>query len=86
MAPVKFSDLLNGFESASFGGSLENMEYIGLDAGEVHLVSGEIELEDKVPDDIDTSDRHLAIPHKREFPVVAPASRNQAIFGPAMPA
>ena len=57
MAPVKFSDLLNGFESASFGGSLENMAYIGLDAGEVHLVSGEIELEDKVPDDIDTSDR-----------------------------
>ncbi len=71
MSAVKFTDLLDGFEFSSFTGSVENIAYISLDTGTVHLTSSEpefeLESEIKLPADIHTSDRYVAIPGKNDL-------------------
>ena len=71
MATVKFSDVLDGFEFASFGGSEEIIVYISLDTGTVYLTSSEPEFEAEseieLPADIHTSDRYVAIPSKHDL-------------------
>ncbi len=64
MAAVKFDELSLAFDfvsSAPFG---ENNAYVSLDTGQIHWTS-ELGLSDKeVPDDLETSDRYLVVPHK----------------------
>ena len=71
MTTVKFADLLDGFEFASFTGSVENIAYISLDTGNVYLTSSEPEFEAEseieLPADIHTSDRYVAIPSKNDL-------------------
>ena len=67
MVTVKFSDLLDGFEFANFGNSLEIGAFISLDRGTVHLTSSEVKLNEEVPEDLEISDRYIAIPHKNDL-------------------
>jgi hypothetical protein len=64
MPSVKLADLLHGFEFASVEGAFDCAAYISLDTAEVHLSSSDLELEEGVPQGMDSSDRYLAIPNK----------------------
>lgn len=59
MVTVSFSELLDAFEFASFGGPYESRAYVNLDTGSLHCVSDGIELEEDMPEDIDISDRYV---------------------------
>jgi hypothetical protein len=65
--PVKFSEVLDAFEFANVGGTAEFHAYIGLDTGKVYFVSGQDDLDEEVPDDIDESDDYLPLPDKRNL-------------------
>lgn len=67
MTTVLLSDLIDGFYFANAGVPYENSAFIHLDTGAIHLKSSMIELEDEPPDDLETSDRYLAIPYKNEL-------------------
>jgi hypothetical protein len=63
------TELRLAYEFVSTGGFGENKAYLSLDTGKIHLVSdfGDVMEEDEPPDDVETSDRYLAIPHKNEL-------------------
>ncbi len=67
MAAVRFSDVLLGFEFANFGSLLDNSAYISLDRGTVHYAPGDSGLDEELPEDLEASDRYIAIPHKNEL-------------------
>jgi len=67
MVTVSFSELLVAFEFASFGGPYESRAFVNLDTGSLHCISDGIELEEEIPEDIDISDRYLALPHKNDL-------------------
>jgi hypothetical protein len=66
--PIKFSDVQLAFEFANFDGGGASIAYIGLDTGKTYLNSEYIDetLED-IPDDLETSDRYIALPSKRDL-------------------
>ncbi|MDR3529601.1 MAG: UPF0158 family protein [Rhodopila sp.] len=63
---VRFAELLEAFEFANFAHS-ECHAYVCLDTGRVYFVSGQEDLDEDVPDDIEESDDYLAIPDKRDL-------------------
>ena len=67
MVTVKFSELLDAFDFASFGGQYESRAFVNLDTGSLHCISDGIELDEEVPEDLEASDRYLAIPHKNDL-------------------
>ena len=67
MVTVKFSELLDALEFASFNGPIENRAFIDRETGAVYFISDEIEFDEEVPADIDESDRYLAVPHKNDL-------------------
>lgn len=62
--PVKFSELLDAFEFSNVGGTTEYHAYVGLDTGKFYFVTGQDDLDEEVPDDIDELDRYLHMPDK----------------------
>ena len=64
---VKFSDLMDAFEFVSVAGPFDNRAYVDLITGKIYLVSDELELEEELPDDLEESDRYLAVPGKNEL-------------------
>jgi hypothetical protein len=67
IAKVKFSELLDAFEFVSFGVQFEHSAYIDPVTGAIFYVSAGIEMEDEVPDDLETSDQYIAVPHKNDL-------------------
>ena len=67
MAPINYTELRNAFEFVSSGSPFEQMAYICTDTGAIYWVSSTIELEEEVPDDLETSDRYIAVPHKNNL-------------------
>ncbi len=67
MIPIKFSELLDGFEFACLSSEIECRTYIDLHTGLIYCISEEYEEEEKLPDDLETSDRYLAMPDKHEL-------------------
>jgi hypothetical protein len=63
MVRVDYDDLEEAFEFASFSGIVEHYAYISLDTGEIHCFSEDYR-DESVPDDIEDSDRYLALPDK----------------------
>lgn len=63
---VRFSELLDAFEFVNAGMPLENQAYICTDTGTIYLVSSIVDMEE-VPDDIETSDQYLNVPHKNDL-------------------
>jgi hypothetical protein len=64
---VKFSELMDAFDFAAVGSGFDNRAYVDLETGKIYLVSSEFELEEDVPDDLEDSDRYLAVPGKNEL-------------------
>lgn len=46
---------------------MENKAYIFLDTGEIFWTSELNPLEEEIPDDLETSDRYIAVPHKNDL-------------------
>lgn len=67
MVSVKYPDLLDAFEFVSSGAPFEHSAYIHADTGEIYWVSSMMELEGEVPDDLETSDRYIPVPHKNDL-------------------
>jgi hypothetical protein len=67
MPAVKWSELIEAFEFASFGSLTESQAFIDLDTGSVHWISDGINLEEETPADLENSDRYLALPHRNDL-------------------
>lgn len=67
MLTTNFAELRNAFEFVSSGPPDEQNAYICIDTGAIYWVSNTIELEEEVPDDVETSDRYIAVPHKNDL-------------------
>lgn len=67
MTTVKLSDLLYGFEFSSFDGPYETVAYVCRETGTVYCKSEDDSLEESLPDDLETSDRYLALPSKADL-------------------
>jgi hypothetical protein len=46
---------------------MEHSAYISLDTGTIYWASELASLDEELPDDLDTSDRYLVVPHKTEM-------------------
>jgi len=64
MLAVKLEEILFAFEFVGAAPQGENNAYICLDTGQIFWTSEFNPLEEKVPDDLETSDRYLPLPHK----------------------
>ena len=67
MVTVKYDDLAAAFDFVSFAAPMEHHAYISLDTGVIYWISELNPLEEEVPDDLETSDRYLAVPHKNDL-------------------
>lgn len=65
MVTIKYGDLEEALEFVSSGELVEHSAYVSLDTGRIYWVC-EDQPED-VPDDLETSDRYLEIPHKHDL-------------------
>ncbi|TSD89238.1 hypothetical protein FFK22_008290 [Mycobacterium sp. KBS0706] len=66
---VDRAEVRDAFDFVSLGELLGAEAYISLDTGKVYLrtVDGDVMEEDEVPEDVETSDRYIAVPHKAEL-------------------
>jgi hypothetical protein len=68
MVKVKYDDLSAAFDFVSFASPFEHQAFVSLDTGAIHWVSEASPVdEEDLPDDLETSDRYLAIPHKNDL-------------------
>jgi len=69
MVSVIWSEFLETFEFASFSVTSVCTAYVDLETGKLYCVSEDLdpELEEAPPDDLETSDRYLALPHKNDL-------------------
>jgi hypothetical protein len=56
------------FDFVSYAAAMEHNAYVSLDTGKVWWTSDSSDaFDEELPDDLETSDRYLAIPHKHEL-------------------
>jgi hypothetical protein len=68
MVTVKYDDLSTAFDFVSFAGPMEHRAYVSLDTGAIYWISETTPIEeDECPDDLETSDRYIEIPHKNDL-------------------
>jgi ribosomal protein S18 acetylase RimI-like enzyme len=67
MISVKWPELIDAFYFSSVSGSHESGAFIDLHTGTIYCVYEDIELEEEIPDDLETSDRYLPLPHKNDL-------------------
>ena len=66
---VNAEELRTTFEFVSFGAPLEHSAYICVDTRKIycHSVSAGLEGEEDLPEDLETSARYIAVPHKNDL-------------------
>jgi hypothetical protein len=67
MVTVKYEDLSAAFDFVSFGAPFEHRAYISIDTGTIYWISELSPTDEELPDDLEESDRYLAIPHKNDL-------------------
>ncbi|MFS8975664.1 hypothetical protein PO002_14335 [Cupriavidus necator] len=68
MVAVKLDDLSMAFDFVSSAAPLDHNAYVSLDTGQVYWTSDFNDaFDEEIPDDLETSDRYLAIPDKNEL-------------------
>ena len=67
MVTVRYDELSLAFEFVSAGLPMEHNAYISIDTGQIYWISDLNPTEEEVPDDLETSDRYIAIPHKNDL-------------------
>lgn len=66
MTAAKFTDILDGYEFCSLADLMDTQAFVSLERGTVHIVSSDLELEEELPEDIETGP-YLALPGKRDL-------------------
>ena len=64
--PIKFNDIFDAFSFVSMGEMYMNSAILCVETGQVFYIS-DFGDSDELPDDIDTSDKYIEIPHKNEL-------------------
>jgi hypothetical protein len=64
---VPYDEISSAFEFVSSAAPMEHSAYISLDTGQIHCISELGSMDEEVPDDLDTSDRYVAVPHKNDL-------------------
>jgi hypothetical protein len=64
---IKYDDLWLAFDFVSSAPPMENNAYIAVDTGVIYWRSEVNPVEKDVPDDLETSDRYITIPHKNDL-------------------
>ena len=66
---VNAEELRTTFEFVSSGAQLEHNAYICVDTGEIycHSLSAGLEEEEDLPEDLETSDHYISLPHKNDL-------------------
>lgn len=67
MHSINLDELRNAFEFVSSGPSSQHSAYICMDTGIIYWKSNVMDLEEEIPDDIETSDRYIPVPHKNDL-------------------
>ena len=68
MVAVKHDELSMAFDFVSYAAPMEHNAYVSLDTGKVYWTSDLNDaFDEEIPDDLETSDRYLAVPHKNEL-------------------
>ena len=68
MVAVKHDDLSLAFDFVSYAAPTEHNAYVSLDTGKIYWTSDSSDaFDEEIPDDLETSERYLAIPHKNEL-------------------
>lgn len=67
MITVNFAALLDAYQFASPAGTWENSAFVDLENGSIYCASSEIETEEELPEDLETSDRYLILPDKNDL-------------------
>ena len=67
MVTVTYEEISSAFEFVASGAPMEHSAYISLDTGQIYWASELASLDEELPEDIDTSDRYLVVPHKTEL-------------------
>jgi hypothetical protein len=68
MVTINYDDLSLAFDFVSSGAPMEHRAYLSLDTGRIYWISelNPVE-EEEIPDDLETSDRYLGIPHRNDL-------------------
>jgi len=64
---LKIDTLLDAFEFVSADSPFEDEAYLCLEAGTIHYHSELCDLEEALPEDIDNTEKYIAIPHKNDL-------------------
>jgi hypothetical protein len=68
MVAVRHDDLSMAFDFVSYAAPMEHSAYVSLDTGKIWWTSDSNDaFDEEIPDDLEMSDRYLAIPHKNEL-------------------
>jgi hypothetical protein len=68
MVTIKYDDLSAAFDFVSFAAPFEYRAFVSLDTGAIHWISETSPIdEEDLPDDLETSDRYIAVPHKNDL-------------------
>lgn len=67
MVTVTYEEISSAFEFVASGAPMEHSAYISMDTGQIYWASELASLDEELPDDLDTSDRYLVVPHKTEL-------------------
>jgi hypothetical protein len=67
MLNLDFNELRNAFEFVSAGSRDENNAYICKETGVIYWTSNTLDLEEEVPDDLESSFNYIEVPHKNEL-------------------
>lgn len=67
MVSVTYEEISSAFEFVGSAAPMEHSAYISLDTGKIHWASELASMDEELPDNLDTSDRYLAVPHKTEL-------------------
>jgi hypothetical protein len=69
--PIKFSDIEDAFYFVSMGEMYMNSAILCIETGQIFYIS-DFGDSDELPEDIDTSDKYIDIPHKNELDLGKP--------------
>ena len=68
MVTIQYDELSAAFDFVSFAAPFEHQAFVSLDTGAIHWMSETTPIDDEeLPDDLETSDRYIAIPHKNDL-------------------
>jgi hypothetical protein len=74
MPQVSLNEILDAFEFASSVTTVDAAAYISRDTGSVYFVGTDMEPEDGAPEDLETSDRYVAVPLKQDLDLGKPVA------------